>query len=108
MEINSDLLTQFSLMNKVSTGHPLLDVLMMLLIPYLLQRVMPIVKDWLIALLHNKRTTKTYTRSIAHTQRSNYYYYDDSANPPNSLLQTAITAFLNTLPGSIPAFTSLP
>jgi hypothetical protein len=46
MEINADMITQWGMINKISTGHPTLDVLLCMLLPLLMKHLLPQLKQW--------------------------------------------------------------
>ena len=46
MELNTDMITQWGMINKISTGHPTLDVLLCMLLPLLMKHLLPQLKQW--------------------------------------------------------------
>ncbi|GFR45481.1 hypothetical protein Agub_g6825, partial [Astrephomene gubernaculifera] len=96
MEITPELITQYGLMNKISTGHTLLDLLLCLLVPLLLKHLAPRLADGIHKLWPQRNNAaKTFTRRIEFTQRSGYYWYDSDNQPSNSVLQRAILNVIN-------------
>jgi hypothetical protein len=103
MEISTDMLTQFGLMSKISTGHAFLDMMLCLLVPVLLQRLLPALKDLFQYLFHKPiPVQQCFRRTIEFAQKNSYYYYyhGSQEDPPNSILQAALIAYFNTLPGA--------
>lgn len=104
MEITPEMITQFGLMNKISTGNTYLDLVLCLLVPLLLKHLVPFFMA-LPSKFYIQKERKTYTRTITFTQRSGYYWYDSDTAPPNSILQRAL---LNLINRQIEALRALP
>jgi hypothetical protein len=66
MELSPQLITQFGLMNKISTGNSFLDMLLCMLVPWLLQHLVPWLQSYMQAWFAAKPTS-SYTRNITHT-----------------------------------------
>ncbi|KAG1664746.1 hypothetical protein FOA52_004754 [Chlamydomonas sp. UWO 241] len=99
MEITPDLITQFGLIQKVSTGHAYLDMALVMLLPIIVRTVFPIIHEYgtklLAWLARSKCEEGVYERSIEHKRSSNYYWYDNEG-PSNTILQKAVINFINT------------
>ncbi|EFJ51652.1 hypothetical protein VOLCADRAFT_116304 [Volvox carteri f. nagariensis] len=95
MEITPELITQYGLMSKISTGNTYLDVVFCLLVPLLLKHLVPVLTSLPQRVWPSKAATKCVTRCIEHTQRSSYYWYDSDSQPPNSILQRAVLNLIN-------------
>ena len=69
-------ITQFGLMNKISTGNGMVDVLCCLLVPILLRNLLPKLTEFVTQLLKRPKASETvFLRVIEHTQRTNYYWW---------------------------------
>ncbi|KAG2490394.1 hypothetical protein HYH03_011194 [Edaphochlamys debaryana] len=95
MEITPELITQYGLMSKISTGNTYLDLVFCLLVPLLLKHLVPFLATLPTKLWPEKAAKKTFSRYIEFTQRSNYYWYDSDSQPPNSILQRALLNAIN-------------
>ncbi|GLC44229.1 hypothetical protein PLESTB_000755000 [Pleodorina starrii] len=104
MEITPELITQYGLMNKISTGNTFLDVAFCLLVPLLIKHLVPRLAALSLRLWPTKTSEKRFSRSIEYTQRSHYYWYDSDSQPPNSILQRAL---LNLINGQVQALAEL-
>jgi len=84
-------------MNKISTGHSFLDLLLCLFVPLILRSVVPWLTDWVSGLFSKEaKKEEVFTRNIEYTNRSNYWWYDSGdSGPPNSTLQRAIINYIN-------------
>lgn len=99
MEISEDMITQFGLMNKITTGHSFLDILLCLLVPIFIRRCLPYLQDHAAKIFARRnRSTTTHSRTISHTHRNCYWYYSSNNEPPNHLLQQAIIMYMNAQP----------
>eukprot|EP00775_Hariotina_reticulata_P004999 gene4999-5240_t len=102
MEITQDMLMQYGLMQKLSTGHSLLDALLVMLVPLLINHLLPQVRSVAEKLQKwwKKNPTSRHERVIVHKQKTGdrYYYDTDNEDMPNHKLQQAILVYLNTLP----------
>jgi len=98
MEITPELITQFGLIQKLSTGHAYLDMVLVMLLPLLVKQLLPWITDFVNGLLKGKeaREEEVVTRHIEHRKNYDYYWYDDA--PSNTILQKAILNFINTQP----------
>lgn len=102
MEITSDMITQFGLMNKISTGHSLLDVLLCMLVPLLINRFLPQIYE-VITKWFDKASpvsTQIFSRTIEYVENSerHYWWYSSDDEPRNNVLYKAIQLYLNSLP----------
>lgn len=98
MEINQDLIMQWGLMNKLSTGHALLDTILVMLVPLLVNQLFPHIRTYVSALLsrwQSRPASKHHERMILHRVKD---YYTSDEDMPNHKLQQAIMIHLNTLP----------
>eukprot|EP00878_Enallax_costatus_P010725 GHUV01011202.1.p1 GENE.GHUV01011202.1~~GHUV01011202.1.p1 ORF type:complete len:229 (+),score=40.50 GHUV01011202.1:562-1248(+) len=98
MEINQDLIMQWGLMNKLSTGYALLDTLLVMLVPLLVNQLFPHIREYFSDMLDRWRNRKNkghHERIIVHKQKD---YYDTDEDMPNHKLQQAIMIHLNNLP----------
>ncbi|KAG2428239.1 hypothetical protein HYH02_014421 [Chlamydomonas schloesseri] len=95
MEITPELITQYGLMSKISTGSTYLDMMFCLLIPLVLKHLVPLLATLPSKLWKEKAAAKTFTRIIEHTQRTSYYWWDNDQQPPNSILQRALLNKIN-------------
>eukprot|EP00198_Chlamydomonas_reinhardtii_P011333 XP_001700670.1 ubiquinol:cytochrome c oxidoreductase biogenesis factor [Chlamydomonas reinhardtii] len=95
MEITPELITQYGLMSKISTGSTYLDMMFCLLVPLILKHLIPLLATLPSKLWKEKAAAKTFTRIIEHTQRSSYYWWDNDQQPPNSILQRALLNKIN-------------
>jgi len=102
MEITQDMLLQYGLMQKLSTGHSLLDALLVMLVPLLINHLLPHVRGVAEKLQKwwRKNPTARHERVIIHKQKTGdrYYYDQENEDMPNHKLQQAILVYLNTLP----------
>ncbi|MEW5302337.1 MAG: hypothetical protein WDW36_005136 [Sanguina aurantia] len=101
MEITPDLITQYGLISKISTGHAMVDVLLVFLLPLLLKHLMPYLITFARALWHRQggQAEPRFSRVIEHTTLSNYCWWDSDRSPPNSILQKAILNHINRMTG---------
>jgi hypothetical protein len=68
-------ITQFGLINKISTGNGMVDVLCCMLVPILLRNLLPKLTEFVTQLFkRTKCAEKVFSRVIEHTQRSGYYW----------------------------------
>ncbi|KAG2423696.1 hypothetical protein HXX76_015086 [Chlamydomonas incerta] len=95
MEITPELITQYGLMSKISTGSTYLDMMFCLLVPLILKHLIPLLATLPSKLWKEKAAAKTFTRIIEHTQRSSYCWWDNDQQPPNSILQRALLNKIN-------------
>ncbi|GFH26195.1 AAA domain-containing protein, partial [Haematococcus lacustris] len=96
MEINPDMITGFMMMNKISTGHTALDLILCMLVPLIIRSVLPHLSAWATALFTREaKEKKKFNRHIEWT-RNNYWWYDNDGQPSNSILQQAILNYINT------------
>lgn len=105
MEFDRSMLTQLGMMNKLSTGNMVLDLLLCLLVPTIMTHLsshFEKVKHWLESLLL-KKTTASYHRTIEYATADGYYWYD-ADNSRNKVLQDAILMYLDTLPDVVEKF----
>uniref|UniRef100_A0A383VM89 AAA+ ATPase domain-containing protein n=1 Tax=Tetradesmus obliquus TaxID=3088 RepID=A0A383VM89_TETOB len=101
MEINSDLIMQYGLMSKLSTGWALLDAILVMLVPLLVNRLLPQLHTFVKQLFTRAAPPEqTHERVIIHKQNPNrsWWYSADDEEHPNHKLQQAIIVYLNTLP----------
>ena len=69
MEITPDMITQFGLMNKISTGHSVMDILLCLLVPVIIRQIVPLVQRLLVGLVSYKGAPDVYKREIQHVTK---------------------------------------
>ncbi|KXZ51383.1 hypothetical protein GPECTOR_12g345 [Gonium pectorale] len=105
MEITPELITQYGLLQKISTGNSLFDIVLCLLVPLLLKHLIPWASGLPKLVWPSKPAAKTFTRYVEHTQRSTYYWYGSDSDPPNSILQRAV---LNAINQRVAALRELP
>ena len=69
-------ITQFGLINKISTGNAMVDVLCCLLVPLLLRNLLPKLIEFLTDLFKRPEAPsgKVFSRVIEHTQGSSDYW----------------------------------
>lgn len=97
MEITPDIITQFGLIQKVSTGHAYLDMILVMLLPMILRHIFPVISEWVSAMMKWERATTdtVYERAIEHKKNYDYYWYDNDG-PSNTILQKAVINYINT------------
>lgn len=84
-------MTSLSLVQKISTGYVLLDVVLCALLPVLIQRARPLLQAvwwW----LSTDRESAKFARHIKFIKREGYYHYDPAEK--NHLLQEAILMYI--------------
>lgn len=71
MEITPDIITQFGLIQKVSTGHAYLDMILVMLLPMILRHIFPVISEWVSAMMKWERATTdtVYERAIEHKKK---------------------------------------
>lgn len=93
---------QWGLMNKLSTGNALLDTLLVMLVPLLVNQLLPYIREFatkgLSVRWRRKPDSKWHERVITHKQKDHYYYYSSGDDMPNHKLQQAVMIHLNSLP----------
>ncbi|GAX76373.1 hypothetical protein CEUSTIGMA_g3819.t1 [Chlamydomonas eustigma] len=95
MELTPDLITQFGLIQKVSTGHAYLDMLLVMLLPLLLRNLLPVLQTWCEYIWNLERKKVNFERTIEYKKNYQYYWYDNQDGPNNSILQKAVINFIN-------------
>lgn len=96
MELTPDLITQFGLMQKVSTGHPMLDMLIVMLVPILIRNFYPQLMNIVNSIMNSNRTDRTaYERIIEHRKNYEYWWSSDDDGPSNTILQKAVINYIN-------------
>ncbi|PNW87042.1 hypothetical protein CHLRE_02g106450v5 [Chlamydomonas reinhardtii] len=112
MSLTPELITQFGLLGKVRTGHPVLDAVLCMLLPLLLRWAQPRLNRWaLLAAAALRRWwsgeagCKEVVRVIEHVAAEDGYYYDPDGQPANAILQRALLAYVNNCAGA-PAATA--
>lgn len=98
MDLNGDSIVQFAMMNKISTGNSMLDVMLCMILPIVLRQLFPFIKDiWNKVMQRPHRNTSTHERHIVYTHKSDNWHggVDIDKEPPNHLLQGAILLYLN-------------
>lgn len=98
MEINQDLIMQWGLMNKLSTGNAWLDTILVMLVPLLVNQLFPYAREFfgnICARWQHRPDGEHHERTIVHKQKD---YYDTDEDMPNHKLQQAIMIHLNNLP----------
>lgn len=99
------MLTQFGLMQKISTGNMAVDMLICLMMPMILKYLSGYwkqLKDWFLAEPENKKLV--FIRTIEYHVNNGYYYYYDKENNLNKALQDAILMYLDDQPKIIQKF----
>lgn len=97
MEITPDLITQYGLMQKVSTGHAYLDMLIVMLVPLIIRNVYPVISQWIQVIMQaNKADAKAFERIIEHRKNYEYWWSNDDDGPSNTILQKAVINYINT------------
>ncbi|CAD7701458.1 unnamed protein product [Ostreobium quekettii] len=94
--LDTGLITQFGLMQKISTGNMVFDMALMFMMPVILKYAVGYwaeLKEW-IARSWQKPTSK-YVRKIEYTRHQGWYWYSDSDNNRNKVLQESILMFLD-------------
>jgi hypothetical protein len=92
---------QYGLMSKLSTGYSLLDALLVMLVPLLVNRLLPQIHTFVQNFFSRAAPPEqTHERHIIHKQNPNrnWWYSSDDDEHPNHKLQQAIIVYLNTLP----------
>jgi hypothetical protein len=93
----SSMMTQLGIMNKVSTGNSVLDIILCLLVPVLLQRITPWLQQLYNTLLeYRKRPSTTHMRTIVYQKRSDWITTLGNSN--NHRLQEALLFKINIMP----------
>lgn len=70
MEITPELITQYGMMNKISTGNSLVDVVLCILVPVLLRNALPFLQQHAMRLFWKPRPKKeVFLREITHTSK---------------------------------------
>lgn len=100
------MLTQFGLMQKISTGNMAVDMLICLMMPLILKYLSGYwtkLKDWFTAeAAENKK--EAFVRKIEYHVHDGYYYYHDKENNQNKAFQDAILMYLDEQPKIIQKF----
>lgn len=81
-------LTQFGLMQKISTGNMAADMLICLLMPLILKHLAGYwtqFKEWIMSA--GEKKADVFVRKIEYHVHQGYYYYYDSDNNRNKVLQ---------------------
>ncbi|CAD7700063.1 unnamed protein product [Ostreobium quekettii] len=94
--MDAGLLTQFGIMQKISTGNMVFDMALMFMMPVILKYAVDYwgqLKQWFLQ-KHNIVPSK-YVRKIEYTRHSGWSYYSDSDNNRNKVLQDSILMFLD-------------
>ena len=84
-------MASLSMLQRVSTGYVVLDILLCALIPVILQKIKPYAQElwrWLSA----DADTAKFTRHVKFVKREGYYHYDPAEK--NHLLQEAILTYI--------------
>jgi hypothetical protein len=92
---------QYGLMSKLSTGYALLDALLVMLVPLLVNRLLPQLHTFVQHLSSRSAPPElNHERIIIHKQNPNrhWWYSSDDDEHPNHKLQQAIIVYLNMLP----------
>jgi hypothetical protein len=92
---------QYGLMSKLSTGYALLDAFLVMLVPLMVNRLLPQLQTFVQNLFNRPAPPEqTHERIIIHKQNPNrnWWYSSDDDEHPNHKLQQAIIVHLNTLP----------
>jgi hypothetical protein len=96
----ASVLSQFGLMNRITTGHAFVDILLCMLVPLIVNRVLPAISDsaseiWQRFAKGWGSKSHQHCRTIIYTQKR-YYSEDEDYN---DRLQQAILLHINRLPG---------
>eukprot|EP00803_Ostreobium_quekettii_P009968 evm.model.scf_285EXC.12 EVM.evm.TU.scf_285EXC.12 scf_285EXC:84718-88170(-) len=94
--MSTGLLTQFGIMQKISTGNMLFDMALMFMMPVILKYAAGYcsqLKQWFLGRLHFEPSK--YVRTIDYTCRSGSSWYWDRDNNRNKVLQDSILMFLD-------------
>jgi hypothetical protein len=92
---------QYGLMSKLSTGYALLDAILVMLVPLLVNRLLPQLHTFVQQLFTRPAPAElNHERIIIHKQNPSrhYWYSADDDEHPNHKLQQAIIVYLNMLP----------
>lgn len=93
----TSMMTQLGIMNKVSTGNSVLDIILCLLVPVLLQRITPWLQQlWNSLVEYRRRPSTTNTRTIIYQKRSDWI--TTVGNAYNHRLQEALLFKINIMP----------
>eukprot|EP00798_Chlamydomonas_sp_ICE-L_P024504 gene24504-10102_t len=99
MELTPELITQYGLIQKVSTGHPYLDMLLVMLLPLVIKTLLPWVTNFVEKLWDREVDDQSITtREIEYKKNVDYYWYESRDGPCNSILQKALLNYINTHP----------
>ncbi len=74
MEVTPEMITQFGLINKISTGNSLLDLVLCLVMPMLVRHCLPRLSAFLRRRLRFWKSKTIYTRTITYDRPSDYWY----------------------------------
>ena len=97
MELTPDLITQFGLMQKVSTGHAMLDMLIVMLVPIIIRNIYPQLMNFINAIMNtNQNNKEAFERIIEHRKNYEYWWSSDDDGPSNTILQKAVINYINT------------
>ena len=70
MEITPELITQYGMMNKISTGNSLVDVMLCVLVPVLLRNALPLLQQHAKRLFWKQRPEReVFSREITHMSK---------------------------------------
>jgi hypothetical protein len=92
---------QYGLMSKLSAGYALLDALLVMLVPLLVNRLLPQLQTLVRQLFTRAAPAElNHERIIIHKQNPsrNWWYSAEDDEHPNHKLQQAIIVYLNMLP----------
>lgn len=95
MELTPDLITQFGLIQKVSTGHPYLDMIIVMLVPLIIRNIFPVVQNWIAEIMKDRTPAEVFERQIEHRKNYEYWWSNDDDGPSNTILQKAVINFIN-------------
>lgn len=80
MEVTPQMITQFGLMNKISTGNSLLDMVLCLMVPMLVRHCLPRLNAFIKRRLRFWKSKIIYTRTITYDRPSDYWYDEATAD----------------------------
>ncbi|CAD7703905.1 unnamed protein product [Ostreobium quekettii] len=101
--LSSGAAAQIGVMNKLSTGSVVVDILLCMVLPLVLRRASDWVQDLRSRLETWLRSRQEFYRDIEHVTGDGYYAWGDQATEDNRILQEALLLYLDRLrPGLSP------
>ena len=88
-------MSTLGIIQKISTGHMLIDVCICMLLPLMLAHFKPYI-DTVWAWLNKTTQTARFTRTIKYVKREGYYHFDPSES--NQIMHEAVLLFIGSQP----------